>query len=228
MFKTATLPKDQTPLNDLAHCSNCGTAMTVLGDNCVCPVNTKRGVDHCPTIPVNAGSLVRQVATQLLRRVMTDETITLLIEDIQRTAAEKSSLQQQRLKNSEASIKDLGKLKEQLLSPVEQKLAPYPEVAEEISRINASRMGLAYESQVAHEELDKLAFISDAEGLRKDAQDITTSCDDEDLEHMKAMLGIFVQEIRVGLESAEILYSQPLPDEQGHARVTSDLIPLAR
>ena len=227
MSKTATIPEPQTSLNELAHCSSCGTTMAVIGDNYVCPVNSEHGPDRCPTTPVNAGGLVRQVATQLLKRVMTDDTITLLIEDIQQTAAEKSSLQRQRLQNTEASIKDLGKLKEQILHPVEQKLATYPDVAEEVSRINASRMGLVYESQVAQEELDKLAFISDAEGLRRDAQDITFF-DDADLEQTNAMLSKFVQEIRVGLESAEILYSHSLPDEQGHALVTSDLIPLAR
>ena len=228
LFKMATLSNDRAPSIHLAHCSNCGIAMTVAGGNYVCPMSLERGQDRCTTTPVNASSLVRQVAAQLLRRVMTDETVTLLTEGIQQTAAEKSNMQRQRLQNTEASIKDLGKLREQVLHPVEQELATYPEVAEEVSRINATRMGLAYESQVAQEELDKLAFISDAEGLREDAQDIITSLDDTDLEQEQALLSIFVQEIRVGLESAEIVYSRALPDEQGHARVTSDVVPLAR
>ncbi len=224
----AILSNDRAPSIQLAHCSDCGTAMTVTGGNYICPMNLKRGQDRCTTSPINVASLIRQVAAQLLRRVITDETITLLTEDIQQTAAEKSSMQRQSLQNTEASIKDLGKLKEQLLHLVEQKLATYPEVADEVSRINATRMGLAYESQVAQDELDKLAFISDPEGLRKDAHDITSCLDDLDPEQTRALLGIFVREIRVGPDSAEVLYSHPLPDEQGHARVTSDLMPLAR
>ena len=228
MFKTSTLPEHQTPLNGPARCSNCGTPMKVVGDNYVCPANTKGGPDRCPTTPVNTGSLVRQVATQILKRIMTDDTIALLTKDVQQTASEKSSMQQQRLQDAEASIKDLGRLKEQVLQPVEQKLATYPEVAEEVNRINATRMGLVYESQIALDELEKLAFISDTEGLRKDAQDITTHLDDADLEETMKLLSIFVRDIRVGAESADVFYSHPLPDEQGHARVTSDRIPLAR
>ena len=137
-------------------------------------------------------------------------------------------MQQQRLQDAEASLKDLGRLKQQVLRPVEQKLATYPDVAEEVNRINAAGMGLVYESQVAQDEIEKLAFISDTEGLREDARDITAHLDDADLEETMKLLSIFVRDIRVGAESADVFYSHPLPDEQGHARVTSDLIPLAR
>jgi hypothetical protein len=224
----ATIPERQTSLNELAHCSVCGTTMALIGDNYVCPVNAERASDRCHTTPVNAGALVRAVATQLLKRVMTDDTVIMLTEDFQQSASEISNMQQRRLQNSEASITDLDKLKQQVLRPVELKLAIYPDVAQEVDRINATRMGLAYESQVAQDELDKLAFISDPEGLKNDAHDITSWLDDVDPEQTKALLSIFVREIRVGPDSAEVLYSHPLPDEQGHARVTSDLIPLAR
>ena len=228
MFKASTLPDHQNPPSGPAHCSNCGTPMNVVGDNYVCPANAKGGPDRCPTMPVNTGTLMRQVATQLLKRVMTDDTITLLTKDVQQTASESASMQGQRLQDAETSLKDLGRLKQQVLQPVEQKLATYPDVAEEVNRINATAMGLAYQSQVAQEELDKLAFISDSEGLRGDAQDITTLLDDADLEETMQLLSIFVRDIRVGAESAGVFYSHPLPDEQGHAWVTSDLIPLAR
>ena len=92
----------------------------------------------------------------------------------------------------------------------EQKLATYPEVAEEINHINAIKMGLAYESQVAQEELDKLAFISNTEGLREDARDIITYFQDAEPEEIRALLNIFIREIRVGPELAEILYSHPV------------------
>ena len=228
MFKPTTLPEHRTQLNDLAHCSNCGAPMTAIGDNYVCPTNTGPGPEPCPTTPVNTGSLVRQVAAQLLKRVVNESTIALLTEDVQQIAEEKSSKQRQRLQRSESSIKDLGLLKEQVLRPVEQKLATYPEVAEEVNQINATKMGLAYESQIAQDELDKLAFISDPNGLREDAWSITTYLDDAGPEETRELLYIFVRDIRIGPESAEVFYSHPLPDEQGHGRITSDLIPLDR
>ena len=228
MFKPTTLPEHRTQLNDLVHCSNCGASMTAMGDNYVCPTNTRPGPEPCPTTPINTGSLVRQVAAQLLRRVVNESTIALLTEDVQQIAEEKSSTQRQRLQRSESYIKDLGLLKEQVLRSVEQKLATYPEVAEEVNRINATKMGLAYESQIAQDELDTLAFISDPDGLREDAWSITTYLDDAGPEETWELLYIFVRDIRVGSESAEVFYSHPLPDQQGHGRITSDLIPLER
>ena len=227
MFETATLPEHQTPPKELVHCANCGTPMTAVGVNYVCLANAESGPDRCPTTPVNAESLVAQVVTRILKRVINDSTVELLTGDIQQMASEASSRQQEQLQCSESSIEVLNLLKEQVLQTVEQKLATYPEVAEEIDHINAIKMGLAFESQVTQEELGKLAFISNTEGLRKDAQGIVTHLEDVGSEETRELLKIFVREIRVGPESAEIFYSHPLPDEQNHPRIASDQIDLA-
>ena len=228
MFKRTTILGRETHLNSLAHCSNCGASMTAIGDNYVCPTNTGPGPDRCSTTPVNTGRLVRQVATKVLKRVVNESVIETLTEDVRRIAEEKSTMQRQRLHRSESSIKDLSGLLEQVLYPVEQELATYPEVAEEVNRINAAKMGLAYESQVAQDELDKLAFISAPDGLREDARNIATYLDDAGPAETMELLNIFVRDIRVGPESVEVFYSHPLPDELGRARITSDLIPLDR
>ena len=227
MFKTATLPEHRNPLNVPVNCDNCATPMTTNGPDYVCLKNAEHGPAGCPTVPVNSENLSVQVATQLLKRVMNDGTIAVLIEDVQRASSEMSRTQEERLQNSESSIEELNLLKQQVLQPVEQKLATYQEVAEEINRINATRMGLTYESQIAQEELDKLAFISDPEGLREDARDMAAHLEDTDPEETKRLLDIFVREIRVGPESADIFYTHPLPDEQNHPKVASDRIALA-
>ena len=227
MFEMATLPEHQTPPNDLVHCANCGTAMTAIGVNYVCPVNAKLGSDRCPTTPVNAESLVAQVVTRLLKRVMNDSTIALLTEDIQQKTSEASLTQKERLQRTESSIVEQDLLKDQVLQPVDQNLATYADVAEAVNEINATRMGLAYESHIAREELDKLAFISNTEGLREDAQDISSHLEDIGPEETRELLNIFVREIRIGPESAEVFYRHPLPDEQNHPRIASDHIALA-
>ncbi len=201
--------------------------MTAIGANYVCSKNAKREPDRCPTTPVNAESLVAQVVTQLLKRVINDSTIEILTGDIQEMASEASSRQQEQLQCSESSIEELDLLKGEVLQTVEQKLATYPAVAEEINHINATKMGLAYQSQVAQDELDKLAFVSNTEGFREDARDIITHLEDAEAEEIRELLNIFVREIRVGPESAEIFYSHPLPDEQNLPRIASDRIALA-
>jgi DNA-directed RNA polymerase subunit F len=164
--------------------------MAAIGVNYVCPVNAKRGPDRCSTNPVNAERLAVQVVTQVLRRVMNDSTIALLTGDIQQTASEASGRQRERLQHSESSIEELNLLKGQVLQTVEQNLTTYPEVAEKVNEINAARTGLAYESQIAQEELDRLAFISNTEGIREDAQDIINDLKDVGPEETRELLNM--------------------------------------
>ena len=226
MFKTATLPMHRDPLNVQVICDNCDIPMTANGVNYVCPKNAEHGSASCPVRPVNAENLSVQAATQILRRVMNDSTIAVLTEDVLRAASEMSRTQEERLQNSESSIEKLNLLKQQLLQPVEQKLVTYQEVAEEIHLINASTMGLIYESQIAQEELDKISFIADPAGLEEEARNMADHLEDTDPEETKRLLNIFVREIRVSPESAEVLYTHPLPDEQNRPKIASDRIAL--
>ena len=221
MFKTGTPLEHRSVLSGIAHCSNCGALMTVVGTHYACPANMEGGAEHCSTTPIDAERLV---VAQPVKRVMTDSAIALLTNDIQEMASAKSRMQKERLQTSESSTEGLNSRKEKLLSPVEQGLTKYPEIAGEINDINATSMGLSYESKIARDEIDKLAFISDRDGLREDARDIATYIDHADPEETKELVDIFIQDIRVGPRWTEIFYSHPMPDEQDRARVTSDRI----
>ena len=226
MFKTATLPLHRSTLNAPITCSNCGTPMTATGVNYVCATNAAHGPSRCPTTPVEAGTLIVQIATLVLKRVMNESTVELLTADVQQATSEMLRTQEERLQQSESAIEELNALKEQILEPVEQQLATYQDVAEAIHRLNATKMGLAYESQIAQEEIDKLDFMGDTLGLTDDARDIATHLKDADPEETAKLLDIFVQEVRVGPGTAEIIYTHPLPDEQNHPKVLSDHIAL--
>ena len=209
------------------NCDNCSTPMTTDGVNYFCPKNAEHGPHICATLPVSAESLAAQVATQLLKRLMNDMVVDVLTNDVQRAASEMSRRQGERLRETESAIVDLNLQQEKALRAVEQNLATYQEVAAEIHRINATGMGLAYESQIAQEELDKLAFISDPEGLREDARDMAAHLDDVDPDEIRQLLAIFVSEIRVGPESAVISYTHPLPDDENRPVVGFDRVALA-
>lgn len=226
MFKTSTLPMHRNPLNVPVNCDRCGTPMTADGVDYVCPKKAEDGPAGCLIMPINAESLSLQAAAQLLKRVMNDSTIEVLTQDVMRMSWEMSAMQEARLKGSESSIKELNLRQQQVLQPVEQELASYEEVAEEVHRINAAKMGLIYESQIAQEELDKLAFMMDPEGLKEDARDMAAYLKDADPEETRLLLSIFVREIRVGPESAEVFYTHPLPDEKNQPKIVSDRIAL--
>ncbi len=227
MFKMATLPEQRNTMDLPVNCDNCSTPMTTDGVNYSCLKNAELGPHVCPTLPVNAEMLAVQVTTQLLKRLMNDVIVAVLTEDVLRAASEMSRTQRERLHNSESAIMELNHLKEEALRPVEQDLTTYQEAAAEIHRIYATTMGLTYESHIAQEELDKLAFISDPEGLREDARGMAAHLDDADPSQTEQLLNIFVSEVRVGLELAEIFYTHPLPDDENRPEVESDRVALA-
>ena len=177
-------------------------------------------------MPTGIGRLTVQVTTRLLKRVMNENAIAALTADVQQASSEISRTQEKRLRRSESSIEELDALKARVLQPVEQNLATYQEVAEAVHRINVAKTGLAYESQVAQEEIDKLAFIGDPDGLREDARDMAAHLEDADPEEVRELLNLFVREIRVGPKWAEVIYSNPLPDGQNRATAASDHIAL--
>ena len=227
MFKTPTLQMHRNLLNVPVNCDGCGTPMTLKGTDYVCPTDAGHEPATCPTTPINAENLLVKVATQILNRVMNESTIATLTGDALQKFSEIARTQEERLQNSESSIEDLNLTRQQALQSVEQNLATYDEVAEEVHSTIAAKMGLTYESQIAQEELDKLAFLSDPQGLEEDVRDLVTHLEDADPQETMKLLEIFVREIRVGPESAEVFYTHPLPDEHNRPKISSDRIQLA-
>ena len=226
MSKPATPPVYHTHLDSLTHCANCQASMTPVEDDYVCPTNTSPGPASCPTTPVNIETFAHLVATTLLNRIVDETTIDLVAQDVQEIARNNSALQRQRLHRSESSVAELSLLLEKLLHSVEHGLTTYQQVAEEIHRTNAAKMGLAYESQIAQLELDKLAFIGDPQGIREDAREMNTYLKHIESAEIAELVNIFVRDIQVGPESAKMFYSHPLVDELVRPSVTSELIRL--
>ena len=153
MFRTTALQEKAPDLNGMVRCAHCGSAMNRVADNHSCPNSAAGTGQSCSTPPVNAGHLLRQVMSKLVERILTEETLQLVSENIRETTEAKVQLQRERLETAESAISKMNRRRALVLHPVEQRNATYPDVADEMHEIEKATTGLAYESLVARGSL---------------------------------------------------------------------------
>ena len=159
-------------LSDVIHCSCCGASMIGKKTRYVCPNNDCTRGAGCSTVSVDAERLAHQLIATLVNRVMTPSNLDEIVERIQQGASETLRTQQEKLDNTESAIEELNSRKLNLLTNVEYGETPYIEVVGQIENIEATRAGLAYESAISREEIDKIEFVSNEQAIQSVAQDI--------------------------------------------------------
>ena len=224
MTQMTTSSSHAMALQDIFRCSYCKSRMTYNGGSYVCPNNGNESGVRCPVGPADAARLTRRVVSKMITRVMDESNTLQVISDIQNTAAQFSRLQRERLDAAESMLMDLNRERDLLLQPVEQKLKNFKDVASQVDEINAKATGASYEALVAREELDKLAFISDADGIKAAAQDPATYLDFADPSDTIALINLFVDRVEVGVQSAKIVYAEAASDGSSSAKPAADCI----
>ena len=225
MFKPTADQQRPVTLEGLVHCANCGSAMTRLTGEYYCPNNTGPG-QACDTPPADADHLLHLVVALLVDRVMTEETIQQAIEDVQGEAGKQSEPHRLKLEDTESAIADLNRRRGRALQEVEEKDRTYSDVSDDIDQINRTTMGLAYESLIARDELDKLEFVSDETGIRNTALDLQTYLGDSNPQGAQELLDLLIQEVRVSTTQALVTYTDPIPTREHPEGITSDRIAL--
>ena len=224
MTQMTTPSSHGTALQDIFRCSYCKSRLTYNGESYVCPNNGNKSGVRCPVGPADAARLTRRVVSKMIARVMDESNTLQIISDIQNTAAQSSLLQRERLNAAESMLMDLNRERDSLLQPVEQELKNFKDVASQVDEINAKATGASYEALVAREELDKLAFISDADGIKAAAQDPATYLDFADPSDTTALINLFVDRVEVGVHSAKIVYAEAVSNGSSSAKPTADCI----
>ena len=225
MFKPTTAQERPVTLEGLAHCANCGSAMTRAAGEYYCPKNTGPG-QACDTPATDAGHLLRRVMTVLVGRFMTEETIQQAIEDVQEEAREKSEPYRQKLEQTESAIAELNQRKNRALQQVEETERTYSDVSGDIDEINKTTAGLAYESLIARDELDKWDFLSEENGIRRASLDLETYLENSNPEAVQELLNHLLQDVRVSATEAMVNYNGPIPTREHPEGITTDRIPL--
>lgn len=226
MVNPATVRQTKPTLNDMVYCNNCGAAMVNNGKLYHCPNSSADSGLSCTTKPVYADQLLYAVVRQLINRLATEDTIQNITETIQETAAANDQIQRTRMEQAEAAIVDAKSKKTAFLQLVEHGTKTYQDVAADIAALDSAVAGLAYESIVARNELEKIAFVSDVQDIRETTTSMDTWLGGNNLDEAQELLELMVQKVMVNSRSALVVYHEPMPTDDHPESITEDLVPL--
>ena len=211
-------------LTDVIHCDSCGSRMVVNKANYVCLNHDQEA--GCSTASVDAERLAHQLISTLVDRVMTPRNLSDIVESIQQGASGKLLTQQDKLDETESAIEKLNSERTDILTQVEYGKVPYAKVADQLESIEGTRTGLAYESAISREEIDKLEFVSDQEAIQSVALDVATYTEFAEPKLAKQLVETFIEDIRVAATSCTVTYTHPIPGASNDELIKSESFPL--
>ena len=224
MFNSNSTNKSKPSLDGMVFCANCGSEMDNTGERYYCRNTTVEAGGNCATSPVNAAQLVRAVITQVVNRLATDETVESITKSIMDTTENNARTQRSRMEQAEAKIAEITARRPAVLQPVEHDIKPYSDVSDVVTELEQSTAGLSFESMVAREELDKIDFIRDEDGIREAARNPKTYLGGNSLDETQELLNLLVHMVRVDTGSAEIIYQVPMPSAGQPQGINHDLV----
>lgn len=226
MVNRTTVRQIKPSLNDMVHCANCGGTMVYANQRYHCPNSSAASESNCPTKPVYAERLRHAVVSELIHRLATDDNIQGVTDIIQATMAASADLQRLRMEQAEDAIAQAKAGRTDLLRLVEHGEKTYQDVAPEIDALDRNATGLAVESMVARNELEKTAFVSDEQGIRDTVTSMATWLGGNNPEEAQELLDLLVHKVTVDSDSALIVYQVPMPTDEHPEGVTEDLVEL--
>ena len=226
MVNKATGTKSKPTLDGMVFCANCGAEMTNSGLRYFCPNTAADAGGKCNAQPVPVQPLLNGVVTRLVHRLTTDETVQDVTDDIMAITGANARLQRQRLEQAEASIAEANARRAAALQPVEQGTTTYQDALEAMIELDQFTAGLSYESLVARNELDKIEFVRDAEGIRDTARNPQTYLGGNNDEETQELLELLVRKVVVGDGDARIIYEAVMPSDEHPEGVHEDLLKL--
>ena len=215
-----TVQQKNPSLEGMVRCGVCNTTMTLNGGEYSCN-NT-----GCGTISIGAEDLLTRVITKLADRIAGSGAADRLVENIQETNEMEAKVLRNQLFAAEHNITAQGSAKANALREVEEGNRRYSEVTDQVREIDNTIAGLAYEAMVARDELDRLEFIGEEDGIRKTAGDPKTYLEGPEPDLVQQLLELVVREVRVKDGEAAILYRDPFPTRERPSGILRDRISL--
>ena len=200
-------------LTGRAYCSECHSTMLRMGPDYVCPSRVNLTAASCTNNSINAGRLLRLVATHIVRTVMVNPTTNKITHLIQEEARDTAKRFQDQLDQTERSLADLHRQEEDVYSEQDEAGEDAPDLKNDLNNITNKRAALSYEARNTRRELDAQTFISDEARIRANARDVDTFLDEAAPEDTIEFINNFVQSIGVGTWSIDLNYKFPIPSE---------------
>jgi hypothetical protein len=164
--------------------------------------------------------------SKLVERIVTGETLQLVSENIRETTEANVHLQRERLETAESDISRINRRRTLVLQPVEQGNATYPDVADEMHEIEKAATGLAYESLIARNELEKLDRMRDEAEIRNAMTNLDTYLGSVNAGEAQELLDMTIREVRVSGNAAMVVYTEPILSEEHPEGTSADMISL--
>ena len=221
MARATSLVQHGHAVSDMVRCAQCGSPMRFNGAEFNCTRYGDAGAEDCPTPPQDGDALLTAVMNCLIGRLMNDSVTRELVE----AADQEFARVFQRQTGDTGETGGLAGVAPQdpEREPAEPGASRYDE---DVSEVPEWIQSMGPELKKAVPTASDLAFLRDPEGLKETARALGTYLDHATPAQTRYLLGLFIEEIRVGPNSLEILYLYPLPDEGNRASITSDSIDL--
>ena len=213
-------------LGDLVHCANCSAAMAHTGQLYYCPNATRSSDRHCPTNPVGTRLLLHKVFSGLIRRFATDDMITYATQVIKATTEPRANALRQQLESAEAVLADAKAQDPMAFQRAETRTKHYQDTAAEVGALDQLAATRARESMAARDELDKVAFIANEQGIRNDAINPATFLEGNSPDEAQEFLDLLVEKVLVDSTSAVIVYQMEMPTNSPWETVKEDRVEL--
>lgn len=226
MINRAPVTKNQPSLDGRVFCAVCGSEMSNDGQDYRCPRTSPASEYPCSTSPVDSAHLLRAVMARMISRLANDEMVRKITSSIKEATERNARNQRRTMEEAEAAISELNARRPAVLQLVEHGAKTYDEAADEISRLDQAAAGLAFESMVARNELDKIDFISDEDGIRDTVRDVETYLGGNSPEEAQELLDLLVRKVTVDNGGATIIYQEPMPSGDDPQGVVEDRLPL--
>ena len=217
----STATQEQFPsLRGKVRCDNCNVLMDLASGTFSCPT------PGCRTPETPEDELLRAVMTILVDRVTTDETLQGVTRSIRDATAPEIREQTGRRLAARHEIATLtaGRAEDSRTGELEGRTRR--EEQEKVNEFARATGGLVLEETAATEELDRLNFMADSQGIRETARDLDTYLNSNDPEYVQELLDLLVEEVRLSEAGSRTVYREPFPPQGGEAAVTEDRLPL--
>ena len=219
-----TIVRQKGPdLTGMVWCNTCNIAMRRTGGEYSC---ANGGDRECDTPSIGAGELLTRVITKLVDRMVASGADDRLVANLQETTQPAVDIQMNRFGAAQISITNLSAIKIKRLRDAKEGDTNYSEAARRADEIDNTVAGLAYELQVARDELDRLEFIREEEGIRDTVGDPRTYLESSVPDLVQELLELLLKEVRVTGDQAVIVYHDTISTEDQPERVLTDKIPL--
>ena len=216
-----TATQEQFPsLRGKVRCDNCNVLMDTASGAFSCPT------PGCRTPETPEAELLRTVMTILLDRVATDETLEGVAENVKETMAQEVRDQMDRLILVQHQMTTLGAGRLENFPLGESEGLTPREEQEKTEEFNRALAELGQQESDAKDELDRLEFIGDSQGIRETARDLDAYLNSNAPEYVQELLDLLVEEIRLSEAGGRMVYREPFPPQGGAAAVTEDRLPL--